>query len=56
MRVYRSSMEKILDQQEENLPITNPNEPFKTFWRKMLYRWTLWKDKARRRFEGTNRS
>ena len=35
MAMYRSPMEKILEQQEENTVITNPKEPTRTFFRKI---------------------
>ena len=38
MDVYRSPMEKILDQNENNTVITNPKEPGRTFLRKLAYR------------------
>jgi len=37
MALYRSPMEKILEQQEENTVITNPKEPARTFFRKIAY-------------------
>lgn len=42
MKIYRSTMEKILDQQEQNEIITDPKHPVKTFFRKMHYRLTVW--------------
>ena len=39
MDIYRSPMEKILKQQENDTVITNPKEPFKTFLRKIAYLW-----------------
>jgi len=39
MDIFRSPMEKILKQQENDTVITNPKEPFKTFLRKVAYLW-----------------
>jgi hypothetical protein len=50
MTVFRSPMEKILDQQEDETVITNPKERFRTFCRKMAYRAAVWKDRVRRLF------
>ena len=38
MEYYRSPMEKILKQMENDTIITNPKEPVKTFFRKIRYR------------------
>ena len=38
MVVYRSPMEKIIDQNENNTVITNPKEPGRTFLRKLAYK------------------
>ncbi len=48
MPVFRSPMEKILDQQEDETVITNPKDRFRTFLRKMAYRYAVWKDRLRR--------
>lgn len=37
MRIHRSSMEKILDQQERDTIITNPKQPIRTLFRKIRY-------------------
>jgi hypothetical protein len=50
MALYRSPMEKILEQQEENTVITNPKEPARTFFRKIAYTYAGWKDKLQRIF------
>jgi hypothetical protein len=50
MAMYRSPMEKILEQQEENTVITNPKEPTRTFFRKIAYTYTCWKDKLQKIF------
>ena len=44
MKVYRSTMEKQMDEMENAEVITNPGERVSTFWRKMGYRWELVKD------------
>ena len=50
MMVFRSPMEKILEQQENETIITNPKEPVRTFFRKMAYRIAVWIDWLRRLF------
>jgi hypothetical protein len=50
MTVFRSPMEKILDQQEDETVITNPKDRFRTFLRKIAYRFAVWKDRLRRLF------
>jgi hypothetical protein len=50
MTIYRSPMEKILEQQEENTVITSPKEPTRTFLRKIAYVCSCWKDKLQRIF------
>jgi hypothetical protein len=45
MKIYRSNMEKILDKQEEDTIITNPRQPVRTFFRKIHYLFSLWKEK-----------
>lgn len=50
MTIYRSPMEKILEQQEENTVITCPKEPARTFFRKIAYVFACWQDKLRRVF------
>jgi hypothetical protein len=52
MAIYRSPMEKILEQQEENAVITVPKEPMKTFFRKLAYTYDRWKEKIKRRCRG----
>lgn len=51
MDVYRSPMEKILQQQENDSVITNPNEPAKTLLRKLIYRRDYWWAKIKRLFK-----
>jgi len=50
MKVYRSSMEKILEKQEDDTVITNPKEPVRTFFRKAGFILSRWADKAKRIF------
>jgi hypothetical protein len=50
MAIYRSPMEKILEQQEENSVITNPKEPTRTSFRKLAYLYACWSDKLKRLF------
>jgi hypothetical protein len=45
MVVYRSPMEKILDQNENNTVITNSKDPGRTFLRKIAYRFACWWNK-----------
>jgi hypothetical protein len=49
MKTYRSPMEKILHEQEMDTIITNPRQPVRTFFRKILYVLSTWSDKLRRR-------
>ena len=49
MRVHRSSMEKILDQQEQDTIITNPKQPIRTFFRKIRYLLARGKEKVQGR-------
>ncbi len=48
MAIYRSPMEKILEQQEENTVVTSTKEPMKTFFRKLAYTYACWKEKMNR--------
>jgi hypothetical protein len=48
MEIYRSPMEKILKQMENDTIITNPKEPGKTFFRKIAYLCAYWKDRLKR--------
>lgn len=43
MKVYRSPMEKRIDEMENEVVITNPKEPLRTFLRKAAYRWEICK-------------
>jgi len=47
MKVYRSTMEKILDQQENDTVITNPKARLRTFLRKVRYVLSRWKEKIK---------
>ncbi len=48
MKVYRSPMEKILDQQENDTIITNSREPVRTLLRKAGYILSCWREKAQK--------
>lgn len=48
MTIFRSPMEKILEEQENETVITNPKEPIRTFFRKLAYRLAVFKDKLQR--------
>lgn len=48
MTVFRSPMEKILAEQDNGTVVTNPDEPFRTFLRKLAYRIAVWRDRLRR--------
>ena len=47
MRIHRSSMEKILDQQESDTIVTNPRQPVRTLFRKIRYLLALGLEKLR---------
>lgn len=47
MKVYRSTMERILDKQENDTIITNPKEPLRTFFRKVRFVLAKWSEKIR---------
>ncbi len=49
-KIYRSPMEKILDEQKRDEIISNPKEPFGTFLRKVRFTVSKWSDKVRRLF------
>jgi hypothetical protein len=53
MKVYRSSMEKILEKQENDTIITNPKEPVRTFFRKVSFTLSRWAEAVRRLFRGS---
>ncbi len=55
MDIYRSPMEKALKQQENDTVITNPDEPGKTFLRKVAYVTSRWVDKLKRLFHRSGR-
>jgi hypothetical protein len=50
MTIYRSPMEKILEQQEENTVITSSKEPTRTFFRKIAYIFACWNERMRKLF------
>jgi len=52
MKVYRSPMEKKMDEIENEIVVTNPREPVKTLLRKLAYRWEVVKDRLRHPFGG----
>jgi hypothetical protein len=56
MKVYRSSMEKILEKQENDTVITNPKEPVRTFFRKVRFTLSRWAETGKRIFRGSARS
>jgi hypothetical protein len=45
MELYRSPMEKILKQLEDDLVITNPKDRGKAFRLKIVYRCAYWADR-----------
>jgi hypothetical protein len=47
MRIYRSPMEKILDEQERDTIITDPKQPLRTFFRKVRYLLSVFSEKLR---------
>lgn len=49
MRIHRSSMEKILDQQESDTLITNPKQPIRTFFRKIRFLFSAKKEKIKQK-------
>jgi hypothetical protein len=51
MKIHRSSMEKILDQQENDTIITNPKQPIRTFFRKIQYLVALGIEKTKKVFK-----
>jgi len=50
MDVFRSPMEKILKQEEDDTIITNPKGKTGTFFRKMAYLCASWVDRVKRIF------
>lgn len=54
MKVYRSSMEKILDQMENDTIITNSREPVMTLFRKIGFVLARRADRVRRLFTDTD--
>ena len=51
MKIYRSPMEKILDKQQRDEVISNPDEPVKTFLRKVHFTISKWSDAIARLFK-----
>jgi hypothetical protein len=56
MKVYRSAMERILDQQENDAIITNSKHRAGTFFRKVRYVLSLWAERVKKilRERGSN--
>jgi len=52
MIIHRSSMEKILDQQESDTLITNPKQPIRTFLRKVRFLFAAKKEKIKKKMKG----
>jgi hypothetical protein len=50
MKIHRSSMEKILDEQERDTIVTDPKQPVRTFFRKIRYLFALWIEKVKKLF------
>jgi hypothetical protein len=50
MKVYRSAMERILDQQENDTVITNPRHRARTFFRKVRFVLSRWAERVKRIF------
>ncbi len=48
MEIKRSTMEKVLKEQENDTSITNPKEPGKAFLYKIVYLYNVWVDKIKR--------
>ena len=48
MQIYRSPMEKILKQMEDNEIITNPKKPVRSLFNKVIYRGMYYADKLDR--------
>ena len=48
MKLYRSSMEKIVDEMENATVITNPKERMRTYFRKLGFILSRLADRARR--------
>jgi hypothetical protein len=48
MQIHRSPMEKILKQMEDNEIITNPKQPFRSFFNKLVYRCSYQADRLNR--------
>ncbi len=53
MDIYRSPMEKILRQCEDDTIITNPRDPGRTLLRKIVFRYTAWVDRVKRLLKRT---
>jgi len=53
MQVYRSPMEKILKQLEDDMVITNPKDRWRAFRLKFIYRCAYWVDRISGFFRGS---
>jgi len=53
MAVFRRQMDKLLEDLENSIIITNPNERTKAFFMKILYKSLLWLDKISKWFKPT---
>lgn len=51
MGVFRTHMDRILDDLENSIIITNPKERGRTFLRKILYKTLLWLDRIGKWFK-----
>ena len=47
MKIYRSTMERILDKQEDDTVITNPKARLRTFLRKVRFVLSRWGERIR---------
>lgn len=56
MEIYRSPMEKILKDEENNTVITNPDERGKTFLRKVVYRFAYWLERIKHPGKGLSKN
>jgi len=52
MNIYRSPMEKTLQELEDQTVISNPRDRIRTWMRKIAYRVAWWKDRFNRRTSG----
>ena len=50
MKIYRSNIAKMLDQDERDIIITDPKQPVRTFFRKIYFILSMWNYKLREMF------